>query len=93
MVGNYRGNRGTTTNGGGTTFDHDYNWKDWAYKNDVPLDSDGHGTNVQGILSGSKESGVGVAPGSKWISGKVRGGVAFFALGSCLFVADGCLVV
>ena len=66
LVGSYRG-----TMKGGSSFSHDYNWKDWPYKNAVPFDSDGHGTNVAGILSGSKESGVGVAPGAKWISGKI----------------------
>jgi hypothetical protein len=58
--------RGTKSDG---TFDHDYNWNDWAYKNDVPFDSDGHGTNVQGIATSA--FGYGVAPGSKWISGKI----------------------
>jgi subtilisin family serine protease len=82
LVGNYRGTLAAAA--AGTTesnnrqqdhlnhqFDHDYNWKDYAYKSAYPFDSDGHGTNVQGILSGSKASGVGVAPGSKWISGKI----------------------
>mmetsp|Transcript_38168 Transcript_38168/g.75093 ORF Transcript_38168/g.75093 Transcript_38168/m.75093 type:complete len:423 (+) Transcript_38168:50-1318(+) len=59
--------RGTLSDG---SFDHDYNWVDYAYKNKVPFDSDGHGTNVAGVLSGSQDSGVGVAPGAKWISAK-----------------------
>ena len=44
------GYRGSKADG---TFDHDYNWNDWAYKNAVPFDSDGHGTNVAGIMSAS----------------------------------------
>ena len=52
-------------------FDHNYNWVDYAYKSKEPEDSDGHGTNVQGIATGSKTSGVGVAVESKWISAKV----------------------
>ena len=67
LVQNYRG----TIDSANNEFDHNFNWKDWPYKNKVPFDSDGHGTNVQGILSGSKASGVGVAPGAKWISGKI----------------------
>jgi subtilisin family serine protease len=65
LVHTYRGNN----NDG--TFSHDYNWNDWAYKNPSPLDDDGHGTNVMGIAVGSKKSGVGVAPGATWISGKI----------------------
>lgn len=60
------GYRGTLPSG---DFDHDYNWADFAYKNKEPLDTDGHGTNVQGIATAT--GGVGVAPGAKWISAKV----------------------
>ena len=64
-MGGYRG-----TQPGGT-FDHDYNWADFAYHAKVPTDSDGHGSNVAGIATGSQKSGVGVAPGAQWISAKV----------------------
>lgn len=63
--------RGATVNGKDIEYDHDYNWQDWAYGSDVPSDSDGHGTNVQGIAAASQSSGVGVAVGSSWISAKV----------------------
>ena len=64
LINNYRG-----TSADGKTFNHDYNWNDWAYKNKVPFDSEGHGTNVQGIATSS--NGYGVAFGAKWISGKI----------------------
>ena len=79
------GYRGSKADG---TFDHDYNWNDWAYKNAVPFDSDGHGTNVAGIMSASH--GYGVAPGAKWISGKIFNYAGYSAtswtLGGCQFV-------
>ena len=68
LVGSYRGTRD-----GGKSFVHDYNWADFAYQNSEPDDTggEGHGSNVAGILSGSEASGVGVAPGAKWISAKI----------------------
>ena len=58
------------------------------YKNAVPFDSEGHGTNVAGILSASH--GYGVAPGAKWISGKIFNyaghSATSWTLGGCQFV-------
>eukprot|EP00945_MAST-04E_sp_MAST-4E-sp1_P001026 g1026.t1 len=72
------------------SFSHDYNWNDWAYQNKVPFDSEGHGTNVQGIATGSFSSGIGVAPGAKWISGKIFNYAGYSAtkwtLGGCQWV-------
>jgi len=48
---------------------HDYNWADYCYQNKQPTDSDGHGTNVQGIASAGK--GYGVAPGTDWITARI----------------------
>jgi bacillopeptidase F len=63
--------RGSSLNGRNYEYTHDYNWIDYAYGDAEPFDSDGHGTNVQGVCSGSADSGVGMAPGSKWIAAKV----------------------
>lgn len=62
LIDNYRGN-----NGG--TFDHDYNWFDPRGQR-VPYDNNGHGTHTMGTIAGSEASGVGVAPGSRWIAAK-----------------------
>jgi len=63
LVGSYRG-----TNGNGT-YSHDYNWFD-PRGQATPFDNNGHGTHTMGTLAGSEASGVGVAPGSKWIAAK-----------------------
>jgi subtilisin family serine protease len=60
LVANYRG---TLALGG---FNHTFNWNDFAYQNPEPLDEDGHGTNVAGVLSASASSGVGV--GTRYVS-------------------------
>jgi subtilisin family serine protease len=36
----------------------------------TPADGHGHGTHVTGIVAGSQASGIGVAPGAKWIACK-----------------------
>jgi subtilisin family serine protease len=36
----------------------------------TPADGNGHGTHVTGIVAGSQASGIGVAPGAKWIACK-----------------------
>jgi len=63
LVDNYRGN-----NGG--SFNHDYNWFDPRNVQRQPYDNNGHGTHTMGTLAGSEASGVGVAPGAKWIAAK-----------------------
>lgn len=63
--------RGMVSAGRSYTYNHDYNWIDYAYGDSAPSDNEGHGTNVAGICSASADSGVGVAPGSKWITAKV----------------------
>jgi len=63
LVGSYRG---TLTNG---SYDHHYNWFD-PRGQQAPFDNNGHGTHTMGTLAGSEASGVGVAPGSKWIAAK-----------------------
>ena len=82
LVDGYRGNMG------GGAFSHDYNWKDWAYKRSAPEDDDGHGTNVQGIATATH--GFGVAPGSKWFTGKIFNFAGYSAddwtLAGCQFV-------
>jgi subtilisin family serine protease len=62
VVGSYRGNN----NG---VFNHDYNWLDPSGAV-VPFDNNGHGTHTMGTIVGSESSGVGVAPGAKWIAAK-----------------------
>jgi hypothetical protein len=69
LVYNYRGT--SVGSDGKLSFDHDYNWVDYAYGDSVPSDSDGHGTNVMGIAVASQDSGVGVAVGSRWLTAKV----------------------
>ena len=64
LVANYRG----TVDAKNSVFNHSYNWFDYAYGSKYPDDDDGHGTNVQGILSA--RYGYGVAPGAQWISAK-----------------------
>jgi len=62
LVSNYRGNLGGS-------YDHDYNWLD-PRGQVIPFDNNGHGTHTMGTLAGSRTSGVGVAPGTKWIAAK-----------------------
>jgi len=64
LIDNYRGN-----NGGGS-FSHDYNWFDPRGIYQYPYDNNGHGTHTMGTIAGSEASGVGVAPGTKWIAAK-----------------------
>jgi subtilisin family serine protease len=88
LVDSYRGN----VNG---TFSHDYNWYDpLEFENDdfwcpgppdcningkYPWDGFSHGTHTMGTMVGSETTGIGVAPGAKWIAAKgCRDG------GSCL---------
>ena len=82
LVDGYRGNVGDGK------FVHDYSWRDWAYKRSEPEDSDGHGTNVQGIASASH--GYGVAPGAKWFTGKIFNFAGYSAddwqIAGCQFV-------
>jgi subtilisin family serine protease len=61
LIGSYRGADGN----------HNYNWFDpaGAYPT-APGDGNGHGTHTMGTIAGSEASGVGVAPGSKWIAAK-----------------------
>jgi len=63
LIANYRGN-----NGG--SFDHDYNWFDPRGVQQQPYDNNGHGTHTMGTIAGSQDTGIGVAPGSKWIAAK-----------------------
>jgi len=37
---------------------------------DTPFDPIGHGTHTMGTIAGSEGSGIGVAPGVKWIAAK-----------------------
>ncbi|MCA2221707.1 S8 family serine peptidase [Nonomuraea aurantiaca] len=50
--------------------DHNYNWYDPAHvcPSAAPCDNLGHGTHVMGTMVGA--SGIGVAPGAKWIAAK-----------------------
>ncbi|MFG1686047.1 S8 family serine peptidase [Nonomuraea sp. NPDC049269] len=50
--------------------DHNYNWFDPAHicPSAAPCDNLGHGTHVMGTMVGA--SGIGVAPGAKWIAAK-----------------------
>jgi subtilisin family serine protease len=64
LVEQYRG----TISASRSNYNHSYNWSDYAYGSLYPFDTDGHGTNVQGILSA--KYGYGVAPSAKWISAK-----------------------
>ncbi|GAA2895496.1 hypothetical protein Acy02nite_25390 [Actinoplanes cyaneus] len=62
LAGSYRGN-----NGDGT-FTHDYNWYDaaGACSGGAPCDTNGHGTHTMGTMAGA--TGIGVAPGVRWIA-------------------------
>ncbi|WP_369143370.1 S8 family serine peptidase [Streptomyces sp. R44] len=64
LKGNYRGNLGDGT------FSHDYNWYDPTGQctGGTPCDNNGHGTHTMGTIAGA--SGIGVAPGAKWIAAK-----------------------
>ena len=75
LVDGYRGTVGSSD--GEYEFDHDYNWHDWAYARSYPDDDDGHGTNVQGVATGGL--GLGVAPGARWISGKIFNAAGYAA--------------
>jgi len=63
VVDSYRGNLGSGQ------FNHDYHWFD-PRGQQVPFDNNGHGTHTMGTIAGSEASGIGVAPGSKWIAAK-----------------------
>jgi len=63
LFANYRGyNNGS--------FTHDYHWFDPRGVQQVPYDNNGHGTHTMGTLAGSEATGIGVAPGSRWITAK-----------------------
>jgi subtilisin family serine protease len=64
LVANYRGNLG---NG---QYDHDYNWYDPRETQFQPFDNNGHGTHTMGSSAGSEASGIGTAPGTRWIAAK-----------------------
>lgn len=53
----YRGNPGSS---------HNYNWFAPSNNAPVPADTNGHGTHVIGSISGTQ--GIGVAPGSRWMT-------------------------
>ncbi|ODN02581.1 Bacillopeptidase F [Orchesella cincta] len=48
----------------------DYGWFDPYSGTDAPNDGNGHGTHTMGTIAGSKDSGVGVAPGATWVACK-----------------------
>jgi len=48
---------------------HDYNWLDPRGQR-TPFDNNGHGTHVMGTMAGNLESGIGMAPGARWIACK-----------------------
>ncbi|MFK7804594.1 MAG: S8 family serine peptidase [Anaerolineae bacterium] len=50
----------------GTADNHDYTWFDPGLGSSSPVDSGGHGTHTTGTIVG--QSGIGVAPGAKWIA-------------------------
>ncbi len=43
-------------------------WLDVLGSSSIPSDSHGHGTHTMGTMVGSLESGIGVAPGARWIA-------------------------
>lgn len=62
---------------------HNYNWFDPAGQDIAPSDNNGHGTHVIGSASGTE--GIGVAPGSFWITcrGCASFGCSNFDLTEC----------
>lgn len=58
------------------SFDHDYNWFDPAGicgTPNIPCDTHGHGTHTMGTAVGGQDdqgTGIGVAPGARWIAAK-----------------------
>ncbi len=65
LVNSYRGNLGGS-------FDHNYNWYDFAYGQPAPYDDNGHGSMLTGIVSGDDggTNQIGTAPGADWIAVK-----------------------
>lgn len=60
-------------------------WYDPYGVHDTPIDADGHGTHVMGVVLGGDASGapIGVAPGARWIAVKIfddRGAATFSAV-------------
>jgi bacillopeptidase F len=54
--------------------DPTYSWFDAVSGAEMPLDLQGHGTHVTGIILGSDpagDHGIGVAPGAQWIAARV----------------------
>jgi N-acetylneuraminic acid mutarotase/subtilisin family serine protease len=68
LVDRYRGNTGDGT------FDHDYNWYDPSSvcPSAEPCDNHGHGSHTMGTMVGGSAggTGIGVAPGARWIAAK-----------------------
>ncbi|MET9736182.1 S8 family serine peptidase [Streptomyces sp. NPDC006458] len=54
------------------TVSHDYNWFDptRVCAPQTPCDGNGHGTHTMGTIVGDGGSGIGVAPGAKWIAAR-----------------------
>lgn len=50
----------------GNYLDNGYSWYDPYTGSSAPLDQNGHGTHTMGTIAGS--SGIGVAPGAKWMA-------------------------
>jgi len=70
LTANYRGTNGATA-------DHNYNWWDAIHgggnnacglNSQQPCDDNGHGTHTTGTACGAESTGIGVAPGAKWIA-------------------------
>ena len=64
LNGNYRGNAGKAL------YQHAGSWFDATNIGAIyPSDGNGHGTHTMGTLAG--QGGIGVAPGARWIAGRV----------------------
>lgn len=54
----------------GAIVDHNYNWWDPRGTSAVPSDTNGHGSHTIGTVAGSFDSGIGVAPGARWVAAR-----------------------